>query len=117
MTPTARSLAYLRSHGYHAYCVERWIPQARVRKDVAGFMDILAWSKTPLHGSDILAVQATTGANVSHRVDKIVHGLLGADQQAYRDWKAGGRLVVVHGWAKQGARGKRKVWTLREVWV
>ena len=117
ISPTARSLAYLRSQGYHAYCVERWIPRARVRKDVAGFMDILAWRKTQQHGPEMLAVQATTGANVSHRVDKIVHGLVGSDQQAHLDWKAMGYLVVVHGWAKQGARGKRKLWTLREVWV
>ena len=120
MTPTARSLAYLRAQGYHAYVVERWIPQARVRKDVAGFMDILAWSVD--HGPDqpaiTLAVQATTGANLSARQRKIeCGGLTVSEYEAFEGWKACGHKVCIHGWAKQGARGKRKLWTLREVWV
>ena len=115
MSPTARSLKYLRSQGYHAYVVERWIPRARVRKDVAGFMDILAWGGSP---ASLLAVQATTGTHVSDRVDKIVHGgLSDADQMALVAWKAQGHWVCVHGWSLQGPRGKRKVWTLREVWL
>lgn len=114
MTPTARSLRHLRAHGFHAYVVERWIPRARVRKDVAGFMDILAWREDT---QSILAVQATSGDNVSHRIDKIAHGLQYEDAAAFIAWKKIGNGVVVHGWAKQGARGKRKVWTLREVWV
>ena len=114
VTPTARSLKYLRDLGFHAYVVERWIPQARVRKDVAGFMDILAWRAD---SRMVLAVQATTGENVSHRVEKIAHGLSKEDEIAFVDWKALENLVVVHGWAKQGARGKRKVWTLQEVWL
>jgi hypothetical protein len=35
------------------------------------------------------------------------------EQEALQDWlKAGGRFEVVS-WAKRGARGKRKVWTVR----
>lgn len=108
MTPTARSLKYLRAQGFHAYVVERWIPRARVRKDVAGFMDILAWRGEP---PCTLAVQATTGSNVSHRLDKISNRLSGQEQQALAEWKALGNGVVVHGWSK--SRGRK--WTVREV--
>ena len=114
MSPTARSLAYLRKQGFHAYVVERWIPRARVRKDVAGFMDILAWRSVD---QTVLAVQSTTGAHVANRVEKIAYGLAPADQAAFLDWKHLGNLAVVHGWSLQGPRGKRKLWTLREVWV
>jgi hypothetical protein len=30
-------------------------------------------------------------------------------------WKAAGNKILIHSWTKRGERGKRKVWTLREV--
>ena len=30
-------------------------------------------------------------------------------------WKKAGNKLLIHGWTKRGDRGKRKVWTLREV--
>jgi len=108
MTPTARSLKYLRDLGYHAYVVERWNPYAKVRQDFGGFADILAFREDQ---RGVLAVQATTGDNVAHRVEKL------QNLDVIHAFRLGGNLLVIHGWAKQGARGKRKVWTLREVWL
>ena len=102
MTPTARSLAYLRAKGFTAGVVERWIAPARRRIDLGGFGDIVCWH--PEHG--ILAVQATSSANASARVWKI----LALPEAAL--WLASGGRIVVHGWGRRGLRGKRKLWTL-----
>ena len=43
MTPTARSLAFLRRCGHSADVVERWIPlRDNVRRDLFGFIDVVA---------------------------------------------------------------------------
>ena len=65
MTPTQRSLAYLREQGYTVAIVERWNPFARIRQDLFGFVDLLAIRK-----GETLAVQ-TTSTNVSERIKKI----------------------------------------------
>jgi hypothetical protein len=66
MSPTARTLAYLRRLGYAATVVERWLPRVRRRRDAFG-ADVLA-----AHPGDgvVLLVQATTDAHVAARLDK-----------------------------------------------
>lgn len=99
-SPTVRSLALLRKRGYYAEVVERWLPFARVRKDFAGFIDILA-----LRPGEVLGVQTTSDSNVSARVNKITeHDNWPTVQQA-------GIRVTVHGW-KKNAKGR---WECREV--
>lgn len=101
MSPTARSLSFLRAHGYHAEVVERWIPQARVRKDLFGFVDILA---LPLSGDGpVLAVQTTSGSCVSARLKKITESPLLPQVQK-------GFTVVIHGW-----RRLKSGWAPKEV--
>jgi len=104
-SPTQRSLALLRKAGYTVAITEHWNPHARRRVDLYGFVDILAI------GERMLAVQTTSGDNVSHRIAKIV-GL-----PAAREWLEAGHRIIVHGWAKRGAAGKIKRWTCREVEV
>lgn len=105
-SPTARSLAYLRQRGALAAVVERYNPHAKRRVDLFGFIDIVAVDAQP----GALGVQATTTANVSHRLDK-----LRTEAAAnMRRWLAAGNRLVIHGWAKRGARGARKTWTLNE---
>jgi len=101
-SPTARSLEHLRKLGYIADVTERWIPKINVRKDLFGFIDILA-----INDTEVLAVQATgeqNSGNVSTRVLKI------AEHENYPKVCKHMRIVV-HGWRKNAA-GK---WTLREV--
>lgn len=100
-SPTSRTLEVMRERGYLAEVVERWIPGANVRKDFAGFIDILCLHKET---GEIVGVQATSGSNVSARIDKIVnHENVSAVRKA-------NIRILVHGWAKRKGR-----WQLREV--
>lgn len=104
MSPTARSLAHLRELGYRVQVVEKWNPFARIRQDLFG-ADILALKP----GEPILAIQATSGPNVGSRIQKL-------QESGYAHlWQSAGATIEVWGWAKQGPRGCRKVWTLRRV--
>ncbi len=106
MSPTARSLAELRKRGYIAAVVERWNPHARLRQDLFGCIDVLA-----IRPGQILAVQACAGSSAAARIAKV------KSTPAFTTMLAAGITVAVWSWSKRGARGKRKVWTLREVVV
>ena len=96
-SPTQRTLAELRARGYPlVQVVERWNPHAHVRQDLFGIVDVLAV------GSDILAVQTTSGGNVAARVAKIT------DSPALPILRKAGVRVLVHGWRKVSGR-----WRLR----
>lgn len=107
MTPTARSLAYLRKGGALAQVVERYNPHAKRRVDLFGFIDIVAVDDTV---KGVIGVQTTTTGNVSHRLTKLRVECAPKMQR----WLYCGNMLVIHGWAKRGARGMRKVWTLTE---
>lgn len=100
-SPTQRSLKLLREAGYQAAILERWNQFAHVRQDLWGFGDLIA-AKASQNGS--LLVQTTSTANMGARVKKI---LTIPEAQV---WLAAGNQIIVHGWAKRGARGKRKLW-------
>jgi len=102
-SPTQRSLKLLRQQGYVCAITEHWNAHAKLRQDLFGFVDVLAI------GEKMLAIQTTSGSNVSKRVAKIKSIV------AARAWLECGHKIYVHGWAKQGPRGKRKTWTCREV--
>jgi hypothetical protein len=95
MTPTARTLAYLRRLGYLAAAVERWIPGANVRADLWHFADVLA-----VHPRDrlFLLVQATTTDHAAHRLGKAK-----ARPELLAWLKAGGAFEV-HGWTRRSGR-------------
>ena len=101
-SPTQRTLAELRKNGYTAQVVERWNPHARVRVDLFGVIDLLA-----LLPDRILGIQACAGASHAVRRTKIL------DEPRARQWLQAGGELAGWSWAKQGARGKRKTWTLR----
>jgi hypothetical protein len=99
VSPTQRSLKHLREQGYRAEVVEKWIPGANIRKDLWGFVDIVA-----LRDGETLGVQSTSGSNVAARVKKI------AESEAVGDVRKAGWRIVCHGWRK--VNGK---YQLREV--
>lgn len=103
-SPTQRSLAHLRKLGYQCGITEHWNSFVKRRQDLFGCIDIVALGEGTITG-----VQTTSSDNVAARRDKILA------EPRMRAWLKAGGLLVVHGWAVQGARGKRKVWTLREV--
>lgn len=97
-SPTQRSLKHLRDLGYPlVQVVERWNPYAKVRQDLFGIIDVLAV------GDDIVAVQTTSGSNVSARITKMQESV------ALPILKKAGIKVIVHGWRKLKGR-----WALRE---
>lgn len=99
-SPTQRTLERLRDAGWVAEICERWIPGANIRKDLWGFADVLA-----IREGEVLAVQCTSGSNVSARVRKIeASPLLSAVRKA-------GIAIEVWGWRKTAA-GK---WDVRKV--
>jgi len=98
MTPTARSLAWLRQRGYLAGVVESWVPGANVRRDLFAFADILAAKA----GEPVLLVQTTSASNVAARLRKI------QETPAAALWLQVGRIEI-HGWALRGGRWQARV--------
>lgn len=103
-SPTQRSSALLRERGYTVDIVEHFNAYARVRHDMFGWADLVA-----LHPScrGVLAVQTTTGANLTARIAKA------SAMASFRLWIALGNSVEFHGWRKvlKGGRGtKLRVW-------
>lgn len=88
VSPTQRSLAYLRSQGYHCEVVEKWNAFTKQRKDLWNWCDILAIRK-----GEVLAVQVTASA-VANRIKKIQESSTVA---LVRD---AGIRIEVHGWRK-----------------
>jgi hypothetical protein len=88
LSPTQRSLAYLREQGYLVAIVEHWNPHARIRQDLWGWCDLLAIRK-----NEVLAVQVTA-SGVAARIKKIEESdTIGMVRDA-------GIRVEVHGWRK-----------------
>jgi hypothetical protein len=102
-SPTQRSLKYLRLLGYRVEIVERWIPGANIRRDLFGFIDLLA-----IKDGEVLAVQTTSGSNVAARVAKIASDELAG---AVADVRKLGWSIHVHGWRKNSKRR----YVLREI--
>lgn len=102
--PTQRSLAHLRALGYTVYIVEHFNMYAKVRRDLFGFIDIVAIH--PLE-KGVLGVQTTTGSNLAARIKKA------AALPEYALWLNCGNRVEFHGWAKKLKNGrgtKARVW-------
>lgn len=100
MTPTARTLNWLRKEGWNADVVERYNAFVRRRFDLFGGLDIVA-----VRDRETLGVQCTTVDNQAARLAKL------ADLPGIQAWLKAGNLCWVVGWSKRGARGKRKLWT------
>jgi carbonic anhydrase len=100
-SPTALSLAHLRKTCDAVQVVEKWNPFVKQRKDLFGFIDIVA-----LQGETTIAVQSTSWSNVSSRAKKIAESdLVSAVRKA--GWK-----IVIHGWKKDA---KTNRYVLKEV--
>lgn len=97
-SPTQNSLDKLRKEGYTAEVVERWVPFANKRKDLFGFIDILA-----IKDEEVLGVQCTSYGNVSARVKKIT------EAETTGIVRKAGIQIEVHGWRKVKNRWTCKV--------
>lgn len=104
MTPTSRSLAWLKAQGWTCGSVERRIPGKFVTVDLFGFLDYVAL-KPGQNG--VLGLQFTSGSNHAARVQKILL------EPRARLWLDCSNRIWVVSWQKQGARGARKLWKPR----
>jgi hypothetical protein len=104
MTPTARTLQHLKKLGYTAQVVEQTIRGKGMvfKRDLFGCIDVLALGDGRAWG-----IQACAGSSHAARLTKA------KQQPGLADWLRCGNRFEVWSWAKQGPRGKRKVWTLR----
>lgn len=93
-SPTTRSLELLRKDGYHVEVVEKWNSFTKTRKDLWGFIDLLA-----IKQNEVLAVQVTSASNMSARRKKI------ADHENVGKVRDAGIRIELHGWAK-GSNGR-----------
>lgn len=93
MSPTERTLKYLRDQGYTAVVTERWNSFAKIRQDMFGIIDVLAVKR-----GETLGVQCTSADNVSSRVNKV------AEHESTPKLREAGWRLQVMGWTK----GKRE---------
>ena len=107
-SPAQRSLAYLKKNGFIAAVVEKWNPYARVRQDLFGFIDIVAFD---YFNGKIFGVQTTSTGNMNARIKKIIS----IPEAKY--WLQAGATIFVHGWSKKGAAGRRKTYQIKVVEV
>ena len=107
MSPTQRSLAHLKKAGYKVAIVEHFNQFARIRQDLFGFADLLAFRP----GVPCMLVQTTTASNAAARRKKIL-----ANGTA-KLWALCGYEVVLHSWGLRGPRGQRKTWTVEPEWL
>src|SRR5512134_3538155 len=96
MTPTQRSLAWLKANGYACEIVCYWHHFAKHRVDFLGVADLLAWKPGT---SETLAIQVTDDTHHAKRRAKIL-----ASERARRWVDCGGdafvRSLVIHSWGK-----------------
>ena len=106
---TARTLVECRKRGWIAGVVERRIPFPKpqgTKFDLFGVIDIIAVQPGQLGSLGIQATANIGGHHAKHR-DKII-----AEPRS-KIWVDAGNRLELWSWAKQGARGDRKLWTLR----
>lgn len=108
-TTTARSEKVLEKNGFLSGLVERHIPHAFVTKDWLGFADIIAFKPGQLR---VWAINATTNQHLADHIKKYEDPKVKKNIDA---WMSSGHVFELWCWAKMGARGKRKLWTLKRV--
>lgn len=101
-SPTQLTLRKWRDAGYMAQVVEHWIPQARRRRDLFGFVDVVA-----VGFGETVGIQCTSYSNVSSRVKKIEDMPTTVAELREANWR-----LIVEGWRKPKHR-----WVCREVEV
>jgi hypothetical protein len=91
-SPTQRSLALLRKHGWTAAVVEHWNHHVKRRVDLFGFADIIA---VDADGRRIMLVQTTSASNFAARRTKC------QESEHAATWLAAGGEILIHGWRKK----------------
>jgi hypothetical protein len=104
----SRTLELFRERGWTACVTERYNSFIKQKFDALGFGDLLACHEGP---PPWIMLAQVCGADVAPHIEKM------RAEPRMREWLKSGGCVYIYGWTKKGARGKRKVWTVREVEV
>jgi hypothetical protein len=90
--------------------VEQTIPGTFIKRDLFGFIDIVA-----LMDKRVVGIQATSASNVSARIKKIKEECFAKAH----DWLVCGGRIQVWGWGRQKVKrgGKAYVYVLRVVQI
>lgn len=94
MSPTARSLKFLRDSRYTADVAERFLPQVNRKRDLFGCFDLIGVRRGVVGA---LGVQATTRGHIRDRLLRI------KQRPALAVWLAAGNRAEVHGWYQNRA--------------
>ena len=97
MTPSARSIAHMKSLGYIVANVEHYNYFTKRRHDLYGCIDLLC-----IGNGETVAVQVTSKSNMSSRIKKI------EASDAFPEMLRSGWRVLVQGWWKN-AKGRYEV--------
>ena len=109
-SPTSRTLKHYRDLGYAIDIAERWLPGVGIRKDLFGFIDMVALH--PMRG--VVGVQSTGTAFSAHRKK-----ILEERREECRLWLEAGGKVDLIGWrklkVKRGSKATRYVPRVEEI--
>lgn len=94
LTPTTRTVRWLKFEGWQADIVERRIVRW-ITKDAFGFADVAAFKPTT---ALILLAQTTSRDNVKSRLKKVFENLIAHE---FANLIPGRTLVEVHGWVEK----------------
>jgi hypothetical protein len=106
MTPTQRTLETLRTHGWTAGIVEKWVPArgGGFRLDLFGIIDVIA-----IRTDGTLGVQSCGSAWISHLTTLTL-----TKSESVRLWLADpDRKLELWSWVKRKPRGQRVRWVMR----
>lgn len=115
-SPTSRSLEHARKQGWLPWVVEFSNPFSHRKTDLFGLFDIVI-----VTGGETIAVQACAGASHAARRAKMLGQPQKGETEAQGELRrarlglviASGWRTEIWSWSKRGARGARKLWTLR----
>lgn len=91
-------IQYAEAKGWLIGIVERWIPYARIRKDLFGFIDLVAIDPE----FNVYGIQTTSQSNVNARINKI------KTHQNYDRVRHSSMKIEVWGWKKKIVKGEEE---------
>jgi len=105
-SPYSLSAALFRSRGYVVGKTEHWNAFARIRQDLFGIADMVAFC--PRRRLTVMC-QTTTRDHLAVHEEKVRASV------PFWWWVRTDGIFTIHGWAKRGGTGRRKLWEVIEV--
>lgn len=104
MTPTERTLKWLKEMGWPYAKCEHWNPFAHIRQDLFGLFDYLALDDK----QGVLGIQISGYTGIGKHITKM------QTKPVLEEWKKRGNRALVIGWRKAGTPAR---WESRQVYL